>query len=331
MLRLDNTKKILLIRLSSLGDVILTTPLLRSLKKQYPRLIIDFCVREDFADVLRHNPNISNLILYRKDDSTIRNIKTSIAGSGYDLIIDLQNNYRSKFILTGLNTTILNFRKNIFLKLLLVKFKINLLTGKQGIPQRYAKVLHGFELDNDGLEIFSPDSVNADIPDADNYIGICPGSLHFTKTWPYSYYIELGEVIKLHGYKLLVFGGKREMHLCKTIADAVPGTINLCNNDDLYKTIVNMKKCKAVITNDSGLMHVASALKLPVLAIFGSSVKEFGFTPYKTNYTIIENRSLKCRPCSHIGKSECPKKHFECMVHLSPTMVYQNLTFLFSK
>ena len=188
--------------------------------------------------------------------------------------------------------------------------------------------MRGFELDSEGLDIFIPDTVKPDIPDADKYIGLCPGSIHYTKMWPFSYYIELAEVLKLHGYKVLVFGGKKEMHLCQTIANAVPGAVNLCNENDLYKTIVNMKKCRAIVTNDSGLMHVASALKLPVLAIFGSSVKEFGFAPFRTKYAIVENETLKCRPCSHIGKSECPKKHFECMIHQSPTMVYQNLTFL---
>ena len=82
-----------------------------------------------------------------------------------------------------------------------------------------------------------------------------------------------------------------------------------------------ISKCDAMISNDSGLMHMATAVKTPVLTIFGSSVKELGFFPYRSKHIMVENNEASCRPCSHIGKHHCPKKHFRCMLDISPSYV----------
>ena len=324
----EHVKKLLIVRFSSLGDVILTTPLIRTLKCRYPNLRIDFCVRTDFVDVLKHNPNLSSILVYTKDDQEIQKLRGIIAENNYDLVIDLQNNRRSKSLLQDIKKPVYKFHKNSLRKFLLVQFKINLMSHMPQIPVRYAKTLRHFELDDKGLDLYTPESVKPDLEPCDNYIALCPGSKHYTKMWPYEYYIELGEILKLHGYTVAVFGGKMEKQLCKTIADRIPGAIDVCNDDDLFKTVANMKQCIGVVSNDSGLIHIAAALQKPILAIFGSTVKEFGFTPYKTKYEIIQNESLKCRPCSHIGRADCPKKHFHCMVRLTPTVVYQNLSYL---
>ncbi|MFN3695374.1 MAG: glycosyltransferase family 9 protein, partial [Ignavibacterium sp.] len=105
----------------------------------------------------------------------------------------------------------------------------------------------------------------------------------------------------------------------------IPEVINLCNEDDILQTAADMKVCAAVICNDSGLMHAASAVGTSVLTIFGSSVKEFGFVPYNCKSLILENNSLSCRPCSHIGRESCPEKHFLCMKEIKPELVYNEL------
>ncbi len=122
-----------------------------------------------------------------------------------------------------------------------------------------------------------------------------------------------------------MFGGRIDKQLCEEISNEIPGSINLANEDDLLQTAANMKMCKAIICNDSGLMHVASSTNTKVVAIFGSTVKEFGFTPYNCDDLILENKSLTCRPCSHIGRSSCPKKHFKCMREISPELVFEKV------
>ncbi len=320
----------MIVRFSSLGDVILTTPLIRSLKNKYPEIEIDFCIKNEYVDVLRYNPYIRSIIVYTNTDGEISKLRETIIGNDYDLIIDLQNNYRSKTLLQGIKKPVQKFIKHSFLKFLLVRFKVNLMSRMPQIPVRYAKTLRNFELDKQGLDLFLPKDIKADLPPGNNYIALCPGSKHYTKMWPYDYYIELGEILRLHDYTVVVFGGKMEKELCKTIAAKIPGAIDVCNDDNLYKTAANMQMCSAVVSNDSGLIHIASALQKPILAIFGSTVKEFGFTPYRTKNKVIQDENLSCRPCSHIGRANCPKKHFHCMLRLTPIAVYQNLSYLMS-
>jgi len=127
------------------------------------------------------------------------------------------------------------------------------------------------------------------------------------------------------GFNIAVIGGRDDSSICAYVSGQIKGSINLCNENDLFQTAVNIKQCKAVVCNDSGLMHTTSAVGVPVIAIFGSTVKEFGFVPYHVNNLLLENNSLSCRPCSHIGLSECPRKHFKCMKEISPNSVLENL------
>ena len=164
--------------------------------------------------------------------------------------------------------------------------------------------------------------------DNQKYIGFCPGSRHFTKMWPKEYYIRLGNILKNDKYNIALFGGKDDKDICKEISSQIQDSINLSNNDDILQTAADMKKCDAVVCNDSGLMHTACAEKIPVLAFFGSTVKEFGFTPYLNKNIILENNLLSCRPCTHIGKSYCPKGHFKCMNDIKPDIAFTKLNLL---
>ena len=128
-----------------------------------------------------------------------------------------------------------------------------------------------------------------------------------------------------NGYTIVLFGGKIDKDICAELVDKISGAINLSNNDELLQTAADMKLCKAIVCNDSGLMHTASATGTKVIAIFGSTVKEFGFAPYNCSNLILENNSLTCRPCSHIGRSNCPKKHFNCMKSIKPEFVFEKL------
>jgi heptosyltransferase-2 len=144
--------------------------------------------------------------------------------------------------------------------------------------------------------------------------------------WPKEYYIELGKKLIEDGFKIVLFGGKDDKEICDEISSNISKCINLCNDNNILQTAADMKMCKTIICNDSGLMHAACAVKVPVIAIFGSTVKEFGFSPYRSKNLILENKSLTCRPCSHIGRSSCPKHHFKCMNEITPQLVYDSLT-----
>lgn len=329
-LDLSKLNKVLIIRLSSLGDILLTTPFIRSLKNQYPKIEIDYIVREEYSDLLKLNPHLNKVFKFKREEKDNFTTLADINKTKYDLIIDLQNNLRSKKILSDNNPQILRFSKNTWKKFLLVNFKINKLQNEPQIPVRYANTIPNFKLDGKGLDLFTHKTSGSKLINKNNLIGFCPGARHFTKRWLKEYFIELGNKLTKTGYTIVLFGGRIDKELCSEISKEISDSIDASNIDDILQTAADMKLCKAVVCNDSGLMHTASAVGTKVIAIFGSTVKEFGFTPYNCRNLILENNSLTCRPCSHIGRSSCPKKHFDCMKLIKPDFVFEKVISLIS-
>lgn len=324
-------EKILIIRLSSLGDVLLTTPLLSALKREYPSCRIDFLVREEYSDVLRHNPHVNKLFKFTRNSNEELNLKKELISNCYTLVIDLQNNFRSRSLTSGVNGNVVRFYKNTIRKFLLVNFKINMLKESAPIPERYAEAAGVRLNENDLVKLYLPEPDSNEKIQRDNkIIGLCPGAKHYTKRWLKEYYIELGKKLIKNSFSVCLLGGKDDNQLCEEISKEIHGVENLSTDNNLYGLAFNMKQCSAVVCNDSGLMHLGSALQIPVVAIFGSTVKEFGFFPYKNRSRVIENNSLTCRPCSHIGRERCPKKHFKCMRDIQPNDVYKTITNLIS-
>lgn len=305
-MNLRDIDKILIIRLSSLGDVLLTTPIIRSIKKSNPKIAIDFIVRREYADAIKYNPNVSQIFPYIKNGDN-KKLYDELLKRNYDLIIDLQNNNRSAGIVQSLTKPVAKFYKPTLKKFLLVNFKINLFGEIISIPERYANSFNEIKLDEKGLELFIPKEIKPRINIDKNIVGFCPGSKHFTKMWSTEYFIELGNKLIADGNKIILLGGKDDKQICDEISSNINGSVNLSGEDNLLQIAADMKNCKLVICNDSGLMHTACAVDVPVVAIFGSTVKEFGFFPYKSRSLVLENNSLSCRPCSHIGRNNCPK------------------------
>ena len=326
-MNLSKLKKVLIIRLSSLGDILLSTPFIRAIKEKYPQIEIDFLLRERYKDTLVQNPYLTNIYEY-PNNNELSGLTEKLKDQNYDLILDLQNNFRSEKINSLLKAPKMKFKKRDLEKMLLVHLKINRLKNTPPIPVRYSKILDEVQLDNNGLDLFTNKEPSTLFKDNQKYIGFCPGSRHFTKMWPREYYVQLGNILKNKSYNIVLFGGKDDKDICQEISSQIQDSINLSNNNDILQTAADMKKCKAVVCNDSGLMHTACAEKIPVLAFFGSTVKEFGFTPYMNKNTILENNSLSCRPCTHIGKSYCPKRHFKCMLELKPDIAFTKLNIL---
>jgi heptosyltransferase-2 len=323
-LEFSSVNKLLIIRLSSLGDILLTTPLIRSIKNNYPSIKIDFVVRDEFKEAVESNIHLENVYSYYRYKPNTTLVET-LRERDYDIVVDLQNNFRSNRLTQNLSGWHYKFKKLSIRKFLLVHTKLNFLKDAKQIPERYAESLGQNILDDSGLEFFIPEGITSSLDENGKYIGLCPGAQHFTKMWPEEYYIALGNTLNKKGYKVVLLGGGSDRLLCRMLKPKIKNSIDLSNQNKLYQLAADMKMCKAVICNDSGLMHLASALKIPLIAMFGSSVKEFGFTPYMAESIVLENDSLKCRPCSHVGKSECPKDHFNCMRKISPDIVLENL------
>jgi heptosyltransferase-2 len=266
---------------------------------------------------------------YTKENPVKQSLLKSITSNKYELIIDLQNNSRSKEITKLFNCEVLQFKKNNVNKFLLVHFKINRLKHSVPIPLRYAEAAGIKELDDKGPEFFTKNQPDKKLNGNGTYIGMCPGAKHFTKRWPIEYFIDLGKKLESEGYQVVLFGGKDEIQLCLEIENKLNQAINL-SNTNLLQVGADMQLCKTIYTNDSGLMHLATAAKVPVISFFGSTVKEFGFYPYNVRSIVLENEGLSCRPCTHIGRKSCPKIHFKCMNEIKPELAFTSLNKLFS-
>ena len=317
-------KKILIIRLSSLGDVLLTTPVLRAIKKQWPDITVDFLVGKNYLSAIETNPLINEVFEFDKEKNPTAFVNL-LNKKKYDLIIDLQNNLRSRNLTSKLPFKKVRFKKPTLKKLLLVHFKWNRFKELKTIPQMYAESIPGLEFNSETPEINLPEKIVSSIKPANNFIGFAPGSKHFTKMWPVEYYIDLGKKLNEAGFTILLFGGAADKEICEEIHNSLSDSIDLSTNNDLLQIARDMRECRLIICNDSGLMHLAQAVDVPLFAFFGSTVKEFGFFPYTEKSKVIENEGLYCRPCSHIGKAKCPKKHFRCMLELTPDNVFNEI------
>lgn len=326
-----NANRILIVRLSSLGDILLTTPVIRSIKNLFPDIQIDFMLRKEYGDLMKFNPYLKELYLYINQRDDIKDLQQRISGNNYDFVIDLQNNFRSRKFLKPITVPKFSFKKRNVKKFLLVHFKINSLSKSLSIPERYAQTLNEITLDNRGLDLITRCEPDMQLANNNNLIGFCPGSKHFTKMWPIEYFILLGKLLEQNGYTVVLFGGREDHHVCEEILYNLKTAINLCSENDILQTAADMKTCKVVYCNDSGLMHTATAVDIPVITFFGSTVREFGFSPYNCLNLILENNSLTCRPCTHIGRKDCPKKHFNCMKQILPQTAFDSLNSILDK
>jgi len=320
---ISESKKILIIRLSSMGDILLTTPLIRSIKKQNPEVQIDFVIKEEFIELVKNNPNLTDILVYSKQTFEKQILINTLISNKYEIVIDLQNNIRSKEITKPLHSQTFRFKKNDVKKFILVNFKINRLKNAPPIPVRYAEAA-GINLDDEGLDLFTGEVADSRLDLNEKYIGLCPGAKHFTKRWPKEYFIELGKKLESSGYKVVLFGGLNEEELISKMINQFNSPVNLCG-DSILQSAADMIMCKAIYTNDSGAMHLACAVKVPVIAFFGSTVKEFGFFPYKANSIELNVDNLPCRPCTHIGRKSCPLIHFKCMKDIKPDFAFNSL------
>ncbi|HLF20541.1 MAG TPA: lipopolysaccharide heptosyltransferase II [Bacteroidota bacterium] len=335
--------KTLVVRFSSVGDIILSTPLLRVLRQRFPDGQIDYVTKKEYAELVRSNHNLN--VTYEFDASKgfqgLRQLRQRIRSEKYNLIVDIHNNLRSSYLrsFTGAEVVIVNKRQ--FDRYLLVKLRKNIYREVVPVSDRYIECVRKYGVKNDGrgLELHIPDDVLFGVSSKiarlalsrfEKVIGLCPSSRHFTKRWPEDRFTEVGvRFARNHQSKVLIFGGPDDVERCSRIAGQINAEAGPERATDfsgqltLLETAAAMQFCDVIVTNDSGLMHIADAMNKKLVGIFGSTVKEFGFFPQGPHSIVIERNGLYCRPCSAIGRSSCPESHFRCMKEISTEDVFQ--------
>ncbi len=310
--------KFLVIRLSSIGDIVLTTPVVRCLKQQVPGAEIHFLTKQQFKPILEHNPYIDKVMLLGHSfELMIHELKQE----QYDYIIDLHHNLRTLRIKRALKVKSYSFNKLNIEKWVRTALRINILP-KVHIVDRYLATLKKFGVRNDGegLDYFIPakDEVkSSDIPTSHQfgYIGVVIGAAHNTKKLPLH---KLKELCSRIDHPIILLGGPEDRAAGDEIA-TVDGIkiYNACGKFNLNESADLVRKAKVIITHDTGLMHIAAAFRKPIVSVWGNTIPAFGMTPYYGDYHDKEIRfeiiKLWCRPCSKIGYKKCPLGHFKCM------------------
>lgn len=309
--------KILIVRFSSIGDIVLTTPVVRAIKQQLENVELHYLTKESFHSLVASNPNISKVITIQK---SIDEVEDELKNENYDWVIDLHNNIRTRSLKSKLKRPSKKFHKLNIEKWFFVNFKKNRMPDLHVVDRYFEAVKHlGVKPDGKPGD-FVIEKENEINPidfglEAGKYVSIAIGAQFGTKRLPNEKIVALINSISI---PVVLVGGPTDGKAASEIQEQLSTEIvNTCGKLNIQQSASLVKQSKHLITHDTGMMHIASCFKLPMSTVWGNTVPDLGMYPYLPNdkslYSIHQVEGLSCRPCSKIGHDTCPKKHFKCM------------------
>ena len=318
--------KFLILRFSSIGDIVLTTPVVRCLKKKFPEAEIHYATKKAFQSILQHNPYLTKVHVL---NGSVQELVKELKQQQFDYVIDLHHNQRTLLIKTLLGVKSFSFDKINFEKWLISNLKINRLPHVH-IVDRYLATCQtmGVENDGEGLDYFIPPHEEVDIkslPPAfhNGYVGWVIGAKQNTKKFPAH---KIANALSQIHVPVLLLGGKEDADSAEQIMETTnhPNVYSACGKYTLNESASLVRQADIIVTNDTGLMHIAAAFKKSIISIWGNTIPGFGMGPYYgQNHAPVaassklvqqvEMLDLACRPCSKLGYESCPKGHFNCM------------------
>lgn len=316
-----NSLKILVLRFSSIGDIILTTPVVRQLATQVPGAEVHFATKPAFRALFEANPYVAKTHVL---SGSLRELVATLRAERFDHVIDLHHNLRTLRLTWALGVPVRRFDKLNWEKWLLVNLKVNRLPPVHIVERYLAAAAHlGIRDDGRGLDYFIPPAQEVDVATAlppafrAGFVAFAIGAQHATKRLPPE---KLVEACGQLACPIVLLGGQedREMgdYLVRWFDQHPTGQtrlFNACGLFSLHGSASLVRQARHVVSHDTGLMHIAAAFRRPITSVWGNTVPEFGMTPYRTQYEVLEVRGLPCRPCSKIGFAKCPRGHFKCM------------------
>lgn len=321
-------QRFLIIRFSSIGDIVLTTPVIRCLANEFPDAEIHYLTKAQYKHLLSANQHLTKVWTIEKSPAeVIRELKKV----PFDFIIDLHKNFRSAIVKLRLGKPSGTFRKLNIQKWILVRFKKDFLP-EMHIVDRYFESVKKLGVSNDGkgLDFFIEEETIAEsgfLPESfrSGYIAWAIGGRHTTKIFPVEKIIN---VCSKTDRKIVLLGGEEDRARGEAVQASVGQSVySACGNTGINESAYLVKNAIKVISNDTGLMHIAAAFGKDILSIWGNTVPEFGMYPYLpgAESEILQVMGLPCRPCSKIGYDRCPKGHFKCMMEIEEHKI---LTFI---
>ncbi len=340
-----NPQKILIIQTAFLGDVVLSTPLIKAVKRKYPHSKIFFLLIPQTKGLLQNNPHLDGIIVYDKKDkekgvSSFLALARKIRASGFDLALIPHRSFRSALLAylaripqrTGFDKSSGAF---LFTK------KIKYIQNQSEAKRNLSLLETDMPPENDCLpELFPSEDdfkyieelfISWDVKKEDKIVGIAPGSVWNTKRWLPERFGEVAEsLIEKLGVKVIFTGGKEDEKLCLEIASNMKSKpLIAAGKTSPLQSAALISRCHVILSNDTAPMHIAVAMRVPVVAIFGSTIPEFGFAPTGKNDLVIQ-KELYCRPCGIHGRKNCPEKHFRCMKEITAAEVFEGVAKVWS-
>ena len=329
-------KRILIIQTAFLGDVILSTPMIKALRELFPDSFISFLLIPETKKALENNPYLDEILVYDKRKKrglvSFCRMVSKIRECGFDLAVIPHRSLRSAF-LAYLSRIPQRIGFDTSSGFFWFTDKVHYPTNVHEVD-RNLSLLSGFNYHPKNMlpELFpSPNDYtyagkllqNSGIKERDKIVGIAPGSVWATKRWLPEGFAAVANLLQQNaGAKVIFLGSEEDRRLCQEIAGQMKTTpIILAGETDVLQSAAVISLCTVILSNDSAPVHIASAMKRPVVEIFGSTIPEFGFAPYGEGHTIIQ-RKMECRPCGIHGKRKCPKKHFRCMKEITTEEVF---------
>ena len=322
--------KILIVRFSSIGDVVLTTPVVRCVKQQLKDAEVHFITKKSFKTVLEGNPHLDKIYTIEK---SIDEVVADLKQEHYDVVIDLHNNVRTLSLKRKLGAKAYTFPKVNFRKFLLTVFKINRMP-KMHVVDRYFKAVEPLDVRNDLLPcdffLSAGDEVNLQEfgLEQKSFVAVAMGAQFATKQMPLDLMAKALEPINI---PIVLLGGPMDEERSSTLKKVLnrENCIDLCGILSLRQSAYMTKTARVILTGDTGLMHIASCFETPIVSVWGNTVPDLGMYAYApSNPGIFSNHEvlgLPCRPCSKIGYQSCPKKHFKCMLDQDPGKISADL------
>lgn len=320
----------------------MTTPLIRCLKKRFPNAKIDFVVKKQFIPLLESNPHIHTLIPFDSKEMVGLKIVSKLQKADYDCVIDLQNSFRSRMWIWSLNPPKAIYKLGRWQRFWLVYGKRKVNAEILSVPQKYFYTVTKWHVENDGLglDFFVPVEAKKVVQGKlsrnkksikKELVCIAPSASKKTKIWPLERYAKVANYFMREGKAIVLIGGKGDVTLSEKLTSQIKGPVfNLTGQLSLSESAGVIEASEVLVSNDTGMMHMATAVKTPVVAIFGPTTRDFGFFPYQAKSRIVE-KELDCRPCSFHGTATCPKKHFKCMLEIHPEEVIEAVHSLLEK
>ena len=317
---------VLLVRFSSIGDILLTTPLVRALRRRHPDAQLVYVTKRALTPLVADNPNVSRVVALEPGEP-VTHLAARLRALEPTHGLDLHGSLRSLALRALLRCRWSGYSKRRLARAVLVRLKRDVFRGRTPVPERYFEAARrlGVRPDASPPEFFLGAAARArvhhwmrehglkDRP----LVALAPGAAHATKRWPIANWVAAAERLRDAGVHLVVVGGPDDRGAAQQLT---PLAALAAGEFTLQETGALLAHARAVVSGDTGVMHMATGVGTPVVALFGPTVEQFGFFPYRARATVLQ-RDLTCRPCSTMGSARCPLGHHRCLRDIAPAEV----------